>query len=79
MISHLSNLPYTLFEQYGIELIGSFLLATIIRLFFVKSTAKIGLKYLSYAFYTLVLKNLVLIGLDVYNAINPSLVIPSVL
>lgn len=79
MISYFTDLPYQLFERYGVELVGSFLLATIIRLFFAKSTAKIGLKYLSYAFYTLVLKNLILIGFDIYNAINPAQIIPPVI
>lgn len=56
-----------IFENNSIELIGSLLLATTIGLFYTKSNIKGGLKYLSFAFYSLVFKNLILIGFNLYE------------
>lgn len=56
-----------IFENNGIELIGSLLLATTIGLFYTKSNIKWGLKYLSFAFYALVFKNLILIGFNLHE------------
>ncbi len=76
MLPQLIDLSYTLFERYGVELIGAFLLAAIIGLFYTKSNIKWGLKYLSFAFYTLVFKNLILIGFNICPLIYPHYIVP---
>lgn len=68
-----------LFETYGIELIGSFLLALTISLFYTKSNVKWGLRYLSFAFYTIVFKNLILIGFNLFPFVAHGHQVPNVL
>lgn len=64
MFEELIDFAYKLFERYGVELIGSLLLAFTIGVFYKKSTIKEGLKYLSFAFYALVFKNLILVAFN---------------
>ncbi|MBO7257918.1 MAG: diguanylate cyclase [Alphaproteobacteria bacterium] len=70
------DLIIKIFNNTGIELIGSLLLATTIGLFYTKSNIKWGLKYLSLAFYTLVFKNLILMGFNLYEVLNPGYQVP---
>ncbi len=65
MSAELISLLMPVMKAYGAELIGSFILAATIGLFYQKSTIKDGLKYLTFAFYTIVFKNLFLILLSV--------------
>lgn len=53
-----------LFERFGVELIGSVLLAITISLFYKRTTIKEGLLSLSLGFWTLAAKNIVLIVLS---------------
>lgn len=71
------ELIFKIFENNGIELIGSLLLATTIGLFYTKSNIKWGLKYLSFAFYTLVFKNLILTGFDLYGVWHGGYQVPA--
>ena len=70
------DLIIKIFGNNGIELIGSLLLATTIGLFYTKSNIKWGLKYLSFAFYALVFKNLILMGFHLYEVLNPGYQVP---
>lgn len=76
MFEQMIDFSYQLFAKYGIELIGSLLLAITVGLFYTKSNIKEGLKYLSFAFYTLVFKNLILIGFNLCPFVNASVQIP---
>lgn len=67
------DLLVQVFERYGIELIGSVLLAITISLFYRRSTIKEGLLSLSCAFWTLAVKNVVLIALSLLVMHNPRL------
>ncbi len=71
------ELIFKIFENNGIELIGSLLLATTIGLFYTKSNIKWGLKYLSFAFYALVFKNLILTGFDLYGVWHGGYQVPA--
>lgn len=71
------DLIFKIMENNGIELIGSLLLATTIGLFYTKSNIKWGLKYLSFAFYTLCFKNLVLIGFNLYGELHSNAQLPT--
>ena len=71
------ELIFKIFENTGIELIGSLLLATTIGLFYTKSNIKWGLKYLSFAFYALVFKNLILTGFNLYEIWHAGYHVPS--
>lgn len=75
MIAELIDFGYKIFERYGVELVGSLLLALTIGLFYKKSTMKEGLKYLSFAFYALVFKNLILITFNLCPLIDGGCVI----
>ena len=79
MLIQLIDLSYKLFEQYGVELIGAFLLALIVGLFYTKSNIKWGLKYLSFAFYTIVFKNLLLIGFNIVPLVRPDWKVPDII
>lgn len=70
MFEELIDFAYKLFERYGVELIGSLLLAFTIGVFYKKSTIKEGLKYLSFAFYALVFKNLILVAFNLCPLVN---------
>lgn len=79
MIEQLIEFSEQLFEKYGIELIGSFLLAATISLFYSQSNVKWELKYLSFAFYTIVFKNLILIAFNLCPFVVPTLIIPDLI
>ncbi|MGN1062834.1 MAG: GGDEF domain-containing protein [Alphaproteobacteria bacterium] len=76
MFEQLIDFLYQLLEKYGIELIGSFLLAATIGLFYKRSNIKEGLKYLCFAFYTLVFKNMLLIGFNLCPFVDKSFIVP---
>lgn len=64
-----------IFERYGVELVGSVLLAITISLFYRRSTIKEGLLSLSCAFWTIAVKDIVLIVLSLLVLHSPQLVL----
>lgn len=64
-------------ERYGVELIGSILLAMTISLFYRRSTIKEGLLSLSFAFWTIAFKNVILIILNLLVLHSPQLAVSS--
>lgn len=63
-------------KPYWAELIGAFLMATMVNLTKIKGTQKEGLDFLSMAFYAIVLKDIALIILNILPVIRPDVVLP---